>query len=207
MGLIKTTISSKNAIKCDLDSNTVIKKIIINDLDTIIVNKDECAIILDNGVVVDAAIEEGIYKYNTDSEPLYLDYSISFIQAIKNIFKNEVSSSRVVLFINLSKISNKDFKYEDIDYNNKKIKVYGELTFKISNPFKLINKYPLYDEVTCNQIFEFINMDAKILFEDELNNQKIDLTYLPISDLTVNKEIKEFGIEICSYDIETITID
>ncbi len=207
MGLIKTIISSKDAIKCDLDSNTIIKKIIIDDLDTIIVNKDECAIILDNGVVLDAALEEGIYKYNTDSEPLYFNYSVSFIQTIKNIFKDEVSSNKVVLFVNMNEINNKDFRYDNIDYNDKTISAYGELTIKISNPFKLVDKYPLYDEVTCNQILEFINMDSKIMFEDELNNQKIDLTYLPISDLTVNKEIGEYGIMICSYDIETIKID
>ena len=86
MGLIKSTVGAigstlhdqwKEAIRCEDMTNQVlmVKKTtdtgVITNKSTIIVGPGQCAIIYDNGKVLDATAEEGIYTFDTSSSPSF----------------------------------------------------------------------------------------------------------------------------------------
>ena len=82
MGLIKAAVSAvsstlkdqwKEAIRCEEMTNDVlmVKKTtptgVITNKSTIIVAPGQCAIIYDNGRVIDATAEEGVYNFDISS--------------------------------------------------------------------------------------------------------------------------------------------
>ena len=84
MGLIKAAVSAigstlheqwKEAIRCEEMGNDILKMKkttkngVISNGSTIIVGQGQCAIIYDNGKVIDATAEEGYYKFDTSSTP------------------------------------------------------------------------------------------------------------------------------------------
>ena len=84
MGLIKAAVSAigstlhdqwKEAIRCEEMGNDILmmkkttKNGVISNGSTIIVGQGQCAIIYDNGKVIDATAEEGYYKFDTSSTP------------------------------------------------------------------------------------------------------------------------------------------
>ena len=84
MGLIKAAVGAvgstlhdqwKEAIRCeDLGNNILMKKVttpngVISNGSTIIVGPGQCAIIYDNGRIVDASAEEGIFTFDSSSTP------------------------------------------------------------------------------------------------------------------------------------------
>ena len=86
MGLIKAAASAigstlkdqwKEAIRCEDMENEIlmVKKTtptgVITNKSTIIVAPGQCAIIYDNGKVIDATAEEGRYEFDTSSSPSF----------------------------------------------------------------------------------------------------------------------------------------
>ena len=86
MGLIKAAASAigstmhdqwKEAIRCENMTNEVlmVKKTtpngVISNKSTIIVAPGQCAIIFDNGRVIDATAEEGVYTFDSSSTPSF----------------------------------------------------------------------------------------------------------------------------------------
>ena len=86
MGLIKAAVSAvsstlkdqwKEAIRCEEMTNDVlmVKKTtptgVITNKSTIIVAPGQCAIIYDNGRVIDATAEEGVYNFDSSSSPSF----------------------------------------------------------------------------------------------------------------------------------------
>ena len=84
MGLIKAAVGAigstlhdqwKEAIRCEDMGNDILmmkkttKNGVISNGSTIIVGQGQCAIIYDNGKVIDATAEEGYYKFDTSSTP------------------------------------------------------------------------------------------------------------------------------------------
>ena len=84
MGLIRAAVGAvsgtlkdqwKEAIRCEnLDNDTLmVKKTtptgVISNGSTVIVGPGQCAIIYDNGRILDASAEEGVYKFDTSSTP------------------------------------------------------------------------------------------------------------------------------------------
>ena len=84
MGLIKAAVGAvgstlhdqwKEAIRCEDMGNDIlmIKKTtptgVISNGSTVIVAPDQCAIIYDNGRIVDATAEGGVYTFDTSSSP------------------------------------------------------------------------------------------------------------------------------------------
>ena len=67
----------KEAIRCDdMDNNILMKKVttpngVISNKSTIIVAPGQCAVIYDNGKVIDATAEEGFYKFDTSTTPSF----------------------------------------------------------------------------------------------------------------------------------------
>lgn len=86
MGLIKAAVGAiggtlkdqwKEAIRCEDLTNDILmmKKTtetgVITNKSTIIVAPGQCAIIYDNGKVIDATAEEGFYTFDTSSSPSF----------------------------------------------------------------------------------------------------------------------------------------
>ena len=86
MGLIKAAASAigstmhdqwKEAIRCENMTNDIlmVKKTtpngVISNKSTIIVAPGQCAIIFDNGRVIDATAEEGVYTFDSSSTPSF----------------------------------------------------------------------------------------------------------------------------------------
>ena len=84
MGLILSAVGAiggtlhdqwKEALRCeDMGNEILMKKVttktgVITNQSTIIVGPGQCAIIYDNGRVIDATAEEGIYTFDTSSSP------------------------------------------------------------------------------------------------------------------------------------------
>ena len=127
MGLIRAAVGAigstlhdqwKEAIRCeDLGNEILMKKVstptnVISAGSTIIVQPGQCAIIVDNGKVIDATAEEGVYKFDESSTPSF------FAGQFKNTFKEmfarftyngQSAKEQYVLFFNIKEIINNKF--------------------------------------------------------------------------------------------------
>ena len=91
MGLIKAAVSAigstlhdqwKEAIRCEEMGNDILmmkkttKNGVISNGSTIIVGQGQCAIIYDNGKVIDATAEEGFYTFDSSSTPSFFAVTV-----------------------------------------------------------------------------------------------------------------------------------
>ena len=170
MGLIKAMNSAikstlrdqwKEAIRCDDMTNEILmcKKTtstgVISNGSTIIVAPGQCAILYDNGKVIDATAEEGVYIFDTSSTPSF--FAGQFKDTFKEIWERFTydglsSKQQAVFFFNIKEIIENRFgtsspiPFQDWshplvnDISNTvmpirlEIKCFGKYTFKISNP-------------------------------------------------------------------------
>lgn len=171
MGLIKAAVSSvsgtlqdqwKEAIRCeDMDNETLmVKKTtptkVISNGSTIIVGPGQCAIIYDNGRIVDASAEEGIYTFDSSSTPsLFAGQFGGFFKEMWQRFTYNGASAKeqAVFFFNLKEIQDNKFgtqspiMYKDWGHPimnartnsyigmSVNVRCFGTYTFKIDNPF------------------------------------------------------------------------
>lgn len=170
MGLIKTAIDAakgtlqdqwKEAIRCEDLGNDILmmKKTtstgVISNKSTIIVAPGQCAIIFDNGRVIDATAEEGFYVFDESSTPSF--FAGQFGAVFKEMwerftFKGETAKQQAVFFFNMKDIRDNyfgtkvpipfpDWTRTTMNRNNGRelplsvqIRVHGTYSFKISNP-------------------------------------------------------------------------
>ena len=122
MGLIKAAtgaVSStlkdqwKEAIRCEDMTNEIlmVKKTtptgVITNKSTIIVAPGQCAIIYDNGRVIDATAEEGIYTFDSSSSPSF--FAGQFGAVFKEMwqrftYNGATSKEQAVFFFNIKEI-------------------------------------------------------------------------------------------------------
>ena len=100
-GAIESTLGDqwKEAIRCEEMTNEVlmVKKTtpsgVISNESIVIVGPGQCAVVYDNGRVIDATAEEGIYVFDTSSTPSFFagQFNESIETAVKegaiNVFK------------------------------------------------------------------------------------------------------------------------
>ena len=174
MGLIKTVFNAakgavsgtmedqwKEAIRCeDLGNEILMKKKttptgVISNKSTIIVGPGQCAIIFDNGRVIDATAEEGYYVFDDSSSPSFFagDFGGVFKEMWQRFtYKGESAKQQAVFFFNTKEIINNNFgtqtpiMYADWlhSYINEingqltplsiNIRCHGQYSFKIVNP-------------------------------------------------------------------------
>ena len=82
MGLIKAAVGAigstlgdqwKEALRCeDMGNEILMKKVttpskVITNKSTVIVGPGQCAVIYDNGKIIDATAEEGLYTFDTST--------------------------------------------------------------------------------------------------------------------------------------------
>ena len=175
MGLIKAAKSAigstlhdqwKDEIRCDELTNDVlmVKKTtdtgVISNGSTIVVAPGQCAIIYDNGRVIDATAEEGEYEFNESSTPSF--FAGQFEEFFKEMwerftYSGESAKQQAVFYFNIKEILDNKFgtpipvPFQDWSHPilnemtntvsplRLEIKCFGKYTFRISNPAVFMN--------------------------------------------------------------------
>ncbi|MBP3707259.1 MAG: SPFH domain-containing protein [Clostridia bacterium] len=219
MGLIKAAVGAvgstlhdqwKEAIRCEDMGNDIlmIKKTtptgVISNGSTVIVAPDQCAIIYDNGRIVDATAEGGVYTFDTSSSPSLFagqfggmfkemwerftyngatakEQAVYFIN-IKEIIKNKFGTPNPVVF--------KDWGHPVMNPRTQSlmamkvgIRCFGTYTFKINDPFLFMSRIAgtatVYrkDEITEQMRSEVIASFSNIM--NSLGDQRVEAMDLP----------------------------
>ena len=237
MGLIKAAVGAigstfhdqwKEAIRCDeLGNDVLMKKVttpngVISNGSTIIVAPGQCAIIYDNGRIIDASAEEGIYRLDSSSTPsLFAGEFGGMFKEMWERFQYDGASAKeqAVYYFNLKEITDNGFgtttpvPYKDWGHPvmnartnsylgmSVKIKCYGKYTFKISDPFTFLSNFAgLSNEYRKDQLVEQMRSEVLSSFINVLNElctdkYKVEALELP----SQTDEIKQM-MEEKSYD-------
>ena len=171
MGLIKAAIGAvgstlhdqwKEAIRCeDMGKDILMMKKttptgVISNGSTIIVGPGQCAIIYDNGRIVDASAEEGLFTFDSSSTPSLFagQFGGMFKEMWQRFTYNGASAKeQAVFFFNLKEITDnkfgtdspimyKDWGHPILNARTKseigmsvRVRCHGTYSFKISDPF------------------------------------------------------------------------
>jgi len=229
MGLIKAAIGSisgtlkdqwKEAIRCDdMDNDTLMVKRttptgVISNGSTIIVGPGQCAVIYDNGRIVDASAEEGIYTFDSSSTPSL--FAGQFGGMFKEMwqrftYNGATAKEQAVFFFNIKEILNNKFgtstpiMYKDWGHPTMNartnsyipmrvnIRCHGTYTFKISDPFLFMQTLAgTADEYKKHEIDEQLHSEIMAAFANVMNSLGSDKHKIEAMDLQ-NKtdEIKQ----------------
>ena len=170
MGLIKAAVGAagstlsdqwKEVIRCEDMGNDILmmKKTtpngVISNGSTIIVAPDQCAVVYDNGKIIDATAEEGTYTFNTSGTPSF--FAGQFGAVFKEMwqrftYNGGTAKQQAVFFFNLKEIIKNPFgtpkpvSYQDWSHPiqnprtndylplSVNVKCFGTYTFKMTNP-------------------------------------------------------------------------
>ena len=257
MGLIKAAkraIGStlhdqwKDEIRCEEFGNDVlmVKKTtdtgVISNGSTIVVAPGQCAIIYDNGKVIDATAEEGIYIFDTSSTPSF--FAGQFGEAFKEMwerftYNGDSSKQQAVFFFNIKEILDNKFgtavpvPFQDWSHPifnemtntvsplRLEIKCFGKYTFKIDNPALFMNVTSgvsdvyVKDDLEKQMKSEIIGVLQNIINELGNSEHKVPVLELPsktdeikeiISERNLDAVIKERGISLVGFTIESVTL-
>lgn len=176
MGLIKAAVGAvgstlhdqwKEAIRCeDMDSNTLmVKKTtptgVITSGSTIIVGPGQCALIFDNGRIVDASAEEGLFTFDESSSPSL--FAGQFGGMFKEMwqrftYNGATAKQQAVFFFNTKEILDnkfgtnspilcKDWGHPILNPRTQEkigmqvsIRCHGTYTFRICDPFAFMQE-------------------------------------------------------------------
>lgn len=176
MGLIKAAVGAigstfkdqwKEAIRCEDMGNDILmmKKTtstgVITNKSTIIVAPGQCAIIYDNGRVIDATAEEGFYTFDNSSSPSF--FAGQFGEVFKEMwqrftYNGTSAKQQAIFYFNIKEITQNKFgtqtaiPYQDWlhsmtnEMNGKltplsiNIRCYGTYSFKVTNPALFMNE-------------------------------------------------------------------
>lgn len=232
MGLIKATVGAvgstlhdqwKEALRCDEMGNDILmKKVttkngVISNGSAIIVGPGQCAIIFDNGRVIDATAEEGYYKFDTSSTPSLFEgeFKGMFKEMWQRFTFNGASvKQQAVFFFNIKEIINNKFgtpapvMYDDWSHAIPNqmtgetiplsvfIKCFGTYTFKITNPATFMNEIAgISDEYRKDELLEQMRSEVMDSFEKVLN-QLGCVNKIPVRSLPSQKDkVKEIMAE------------
>ena len=232
MGLIKATVGAvgstlhdqwKEALRCDeMGNNILMKKVttkngVISNGSAIIVGPGQCAIIFDNGRVIDATAEEGYYKFDTSSTPSLFEgeFKGMFKEMWQRFTFNGASAKQqAVFFFNIKEIINNKFgtpapvMYDDWSHAIPNqmtgetiplsvfIKCFGTYTFKITNPATFMNEIAgISDEYRKDELLEQMRSEVMDSFEKVLN-QLGCVNKIPVRSLPSQKDkVKEIMAE------------
>ena len=232
MGLIKATVGAvgstlhdqwKEALRCDEMGNDILmKKVttkngVISNGSAIIVGPGQCAIIFDNGRVIDATAEEGYYKFDTYSTPSLFEgeFKGMFREMWQRFTFNGASAKQqAVFFFNIKEIINNKFgtpapvMYDDWSHAIPNqmtgetiplsvfIKCFGTYTFKITNPATFMNEIAgISDEYRKDELLEQMRSEVMDSFEKVLN-QLGCVNKIPVRSLPSQKDkVKEIMAE------------
>ena len=229
MGLIKAAKSAigstlhdqwKEAIRCeDMGEEILMKKVttsngVISNGSTVIVAPGQCAIIYDNGRIIDATAEEGIYTFDSASTPSFFagDFGPVFKEMWQRFTYNGASAKeQAVFFFNIKEITKNEFgttgpvPYQDWSHPIPNqmtgtltplrvgVKCHGLYTFEIVNPALFMSKIAgtVY-EYRKSSITEQIKKEVVAVFQNVLNELGNSVHKVPALELpSQTDEIKQ----------------
>lgn len=229
MGLIKATSGAiastlkdqwKEVIRCDDMNNNIlmVKKTtengVISNKSTIIVAPGQCAVVFDNGRVIDATAEDGLYTFDSSSTPSFFagQFKDTFKEMWQRFTYNGASAKeQAVFFFNIKEILDNKFgtpapvPFQDWSHPipnqmtgtlsplRVEVKCFGKYTFKILNPAVFMNEIAgTVNIYTKEQIAEQIRTEVIAAFQNilnELGNSENKVPALELSSQT--DEIKQ----------------
>lgn len=247
---IKTTLKDqwKEAIRCeDLNNNVLmVRKTtptgVITNKSTIIVAPGQCAVIYDNGRIIDATAEEGMYLFDTASTPSF--FAGQFGETFKEMwqrftYNGAAFKEQAVYFFNTKEILENKFgtatpvTFQDWSHpllnemTNKisplrvEIKCFGNYTFRISNPSLFMSKVSgTTDYYTKTKLIEQIKVEIMEIVQNIINELGTVEYKVPVLELqsqtdeikeiiaqrNFDEKLKERGIELVSFGIESVTL-
>ena len=229
MGLFKSTKNAigstlkdqwKDLIDCEDMSNDIlmVKKTtetgVISNKSAIIVSPGQCAVILDNGKVVDATAEEGIYTYDEMSSPSF--FAGQFGDVFKEMWQRftyggATAKRQEVYFLNIKEIIDNKFgtpnpiPFQDWSHpiQNRmtntvtpmrvKIKCFGTFTFKMNNPALFLQEIAgTADLYKKSQLADQLRSEVLATFQNVINELGTSVYKVPVLEMpSQTDEIKE----------------
>ena len=220
MGLIKaagSAISStfadqwKEAIRCEDINNDIlmVRKTtpngVISNGSTIIVAPGQCAVLFDNGKVVDATAEEGVFTLDTSSTPSFFagQFKETFKEMWQRFTYNGASSKeQAVFFFNIKEIIDNKFgtatpvPFQDWSHPipnrmtntvsplSVKIRCYGTYTFKIDNPAIFMQEIAGTSDIFYKSaIVEQMRSEVMSAFQNVLNELGNSIHKVPVLEM------------------------
>lgn len=211
MGLIKAAVGAigstlhdqwKEAIRCDeLGNDVLMKKVttpngVISNGSIVVVQPGQCAIILDNGRVVDASAEDGTYVFDSSGTPSL--FAGQFGEMFKEMwqrftFNGATAKEQAVYYFNTTEITDNKFgtptpvMYKDWGHPvmnartnsfigmSVKIKCFGKYTFQIDDPFTFLSQFAgTSNLVTKDKLVEQMRSEVVDSFMNILNELSTD---------------------------------
>ncbi len=220
MGLIKATAGAigstfkdqwKEAIRCEDLSNDIlmVKKStpngVISNGSTIIVGPGQCAIIYDNGKVIDATAEEGVYTFDSSSTPSFFagQFKGVFSEMWQRFTYNGASAKQqAVFYFNTKEIIDNKFgtslpvPYQDWSHPipnqmtgvltplRVEVRCFGVYTFRIINPALFMNKISgIADVYRKSDLINQIKTEVMSSFQNVLNELGNSVHKVPVLEL------------------------
>ena len=229
MGLIKAAASAigstlkdqwKEAIRCEDMTNDIlmVKKTtptgVITNKSTIIVAPGQCAIIYDNGRVIDATAEEGLYEFDSSSSPSFFagDFGKTFKEMWERFtYDGATSKQQAVFFFNTKEIMDNKFgtaspiPFQDWSHPipnqmtntitplRVQIKCYGKYTFKITNPALFMKELAGTANVyRKEQLVDQVRSEVMAAFQNVANELGTEKHKVPVLEMpSQTDEIKQ----------------
>lgn len=220
MGLIKAATGAiastlgdqwKEAIRCEDMNNDILmmRKTtpngVISNGSTIIVAPGQCAVIYDNGKVLDATAEDGIYLFESSTTPSF--FAGQFKDTFKEMwerftYNGATSKEQSVFFFNIKEIVDNKFgtstpvPFQDWSHPipnrmtntmsplSVKIRCYGTYSFKIDNPAVFMQEIAgTADTYYKASILEQIRSEVMAAFQNVLNELGNSLHKVPVLEM------------------------
>lgn len=224
---IKGTLADqwKEAIRCEDMNNEIlmVKKStptgVISNKSSIIVAPGQCAVIYDNGKVIDATAEEGYYQFDSSSSPSFFagDFGKTFKEMWERFtYGGATAKEQAVYFFNLKEIIDNKFgtaapiPFQDwshpipnqmtntITPMRVQIKCYGKYSFKISNPAIFMQELAGTANVyTKDKLVEQIRAEVIAVFQNLVNELGSEKHKVPVLEMpSQTDEIREMMDEM-----------
>ena len=215
MGLIKAVVGSvvgtlsdswKDYFVCDsLDNNTLMVKgtkrgysgsdEVITNGSGIVVNDGQCALVVENGNVLEVAAEPGQYTFDSSISPTIFDGGLdgvrkTFEDALERFsYGGDVNKSQRVYYVNTKEIMGNMYgtatpiPFRVVDRNigldvDVAVRLNGEYTFRISNPLTF------YQKVAGNKADRFTKDQLLSIMKAEMMD-KLNPAFSKISELGI----------------------
>lgn len=229
MGLIKAAVGAvsgtlkdqwKEALRCDdLGNDILMKKVttptkVISNGSTVIVGPGQCAVIYDNGKIIDATAEEGIYTFDTSSTPSF--FAGQFGAVFKEMWQRftyggGTAKEQAVFYFNIKEIIGNKFgtpapvPFQDWSHPipnqmtgkmlplRVEVKCFGKYTFRIENPALFMSQIAGLAEVyRKDELVEQMRSEVIASFQNVLNELGTTAHQVPVLELpSQTDEIKQ----------------
>ena len=229
MGLIKAAASAigstmhdqwKEAIRCENMTYDIlmVKKTtpngVISNKSTIIVAPGQCAIIFDNGRVIDATAEEGVYTFDSSSTPSFFagQFGAVFKEMWQRFTYNGASAKQqAVFFFNTKEIIDNKFgtaapiPFQDWSHPipnqmtntltplRVEVKCFGKYTFRIADPALFMSKLAgTADIYKKDELVEQLRTEVMSVFQNVANELGTAKYKVPVLEMpSQTDEIRE----------------